>query len=130
MQYSFAIASTIQLFGRLTIEAYQFPTGEIRYAVSGACELLGLPKNYLRLVRGDLSRRLRAIGFTSEIITVCTPSAEAETLSKHDFLALARFAAYVLNRPEAQSVVSLAMSEVLATRTMRVVSARVPAHTD
>lgn len=55
--------------GEIAIDAYQFPDGEIRYSITGACLLVGLGKNYLSdlQVRGSSPERLKALqnkGFT------------------------------------------------------------------
>jgi hypothetical protein len=108
-----AIAATVRLYGNETIEAYQFPDGEVRYSIEGACKLLGISLELL----SHYQRQLIALGFTGKVAICHVEGAAANTISRADVLTLARFATYTLTRSKARTLTRLAFNGVVVRRT-------------
>lgn len=113
--------------GEIAIDAYQFPDGEIRYSITGACLLVGLGKNYLSdlQVRGSSPDRLKALqskGFTGSRRTGKVArsgkrgSSQVETLERSDLIAFIRFASEFLKKPNAIALLGASIDEILDNR--------------
>jgi hypothetical protein len=108
--------AVIRVTSHLTIEAYQFPDGEIRYSVEGVCELFGLDSQYL----ADLRKRpdttwhqLLNSGFTGEIVEASVDGDRVRTLSQSDVVAFGLFAASNLQRLKARALIAASFAEIL-----------------
>jgi hypothetical protein len=117
--------ATVEFTKDLTIEAYQFPDGEIRYSVEGACELFGVSPQYLVTAKARRSgpwRELCAIGFTGEVVLGSIRRSDksgasvVKTLSRSDVLKFGQFAANKLQRGKAQAIMAASFAEVFEDR--------------
>lgn len=111
--------------GQIQIEGYQFPDGEIRYSITGACELAGVDRTYLIQVDKRQSKPLKVL--RTKGYTGCQRSGEikrpgkrgsstVKTISGDDLDVFVRFAADHLKKPKAIALLAASFSEVRRDR--------------
>jgi hypothetical protein len=119
------VYATVKFSEDLTIEAYRFPDGEIRYSVEGACELFGLNPRYIgnaQQRKSDPWKQLTAIGFTGEVVLGSIRRSDksgasvVKTLSKADVVKFGSFAANKLQRVKAKAIMAASFAEVFEDR--------------
>ena len=126
-----AFSAIVHLGIGVGIEAFQLPSGELRYSAAFVSQLLGYADNYLvRLIKNLQTtkknpKKLQALldrGFTGDIIRVranrlTRGSTRAYALSFDDFCIWVEYEAFELKTAKAQALLSASFREVLRGRT-------------
>ena len=109
---------TVTFFDGLTVDGYRMPSGEFRVGITGACEVLGYPENWLYIALSGRSRKrlkaLQGLGFTEETAKIVSETdrgnREAQTISLRDFNRLISYA--VFDGKKAALALQLALTDV------------------